>query len=401
MLTAPFPYHGGKRRLAAAIWERLGNPTVYAEPFYGSGACLLARPGGAGPREIACDRNGGLINFWRAVEWGDIDELCYWLTWPTFHHDLSARHIWLRQWLTDHRDQLAAEPEFFDTRAAGWWVWGMSLWIGGQWCDVDDNRRPSVTAGGGKGVSAQSITSDKRPHTSIKIGGRGVSAQRTQLLPAPQRPHVKHRSGGQGVSAQRTQLPPTPQMPHIGNKGGGQGVSAQRVQLPPSSKRPHIKNNSAGQGVSAQTSYTRPELTKWFRALQDRMRGVVLLNLDWTSALTPTLLQQTPSSPKATVGVFLDPPYVTKGRHANLYSSDRDGTSDHVAAASYRWAIEHGHRYRIAYAMKEGDFPVPEEWGSHTASFPGIRKPENRKKMDQIIFSPACKQPSQQGKFDL
>ena len=50
---------GGKSRLAPAIWERLGNPVVYVEPFAGSLACLLARPDGAGQREIVCDLDGG------------------------------------------------------------------------------------------------------------------------------------------------------------------------------------------------------------------------------------------------------------------------------------------------------------------------------------------------------
>ena len=66
-LSAPFPYFGGKSRLAPAIWQRLGNPVVYVEPFAGSLACLLARPDGAGQREIVCDLDGGISNFWRAV----------------------------------------------------------------------------------------------------------------------------------------------------------------------------------------------------------------------------------------------------------------------------------------------------------------------------------------------
>ena len=59
-LTAPFPYYGGKRRLAPTIWQHLGDPGVYVEPCAGSLACLLARPGGAGPREIVCDLDGGI-----------------------------------------------------------------------------------------------------------------------------------------------------------------------------------------------------------------------------------------------------------------------------------------------------------------------------------------------------
>ena len=32
-LLAPFPWWGGKRRVAARVWERFGNPGVYVEPF--------------------------------------------------------------------------------------------------------------------------------------------------------------------------------------------------------------------------------------------------------------------------------------------------------------------------------------------------------------------------------
>ena len=66
-LRAPFPYYGGKARWAPLIWERLGNPTVYVEPFAGSLAVLLSRTGGAGPREIVCDLDGMICNFWRAA----------------------------------------------------------------------------------------------------------------------------------------------------------------------------------------------------------------------------------------------------------------------------------------------------------------------------------------------
>ena len=43
-LAAPFPYFGGKRRAAPAIWRALGDPSGYVEPFAGSAAVLLARP---------------------------------------------------------------------------------------------------------------------------------------------------------------------------------------------------------------------------------------------------------------------------------------------------------------------------------------------------------------------
>ena len=43
VLAAPFPWFGGKRRAAPTIWEALGDPGGYVEPFAGSAAVLLAR----------------------------------------------------------------------------------------------------------------------------------------------------------------------------------------------------------------------------------------------------------------------------------------------------------------------------------------------------------------------
>ena len=43
-LKSPFPYFGGKRKVADEIWRRFGAVANYVEPFFGSGAVLLARP---------------------------------------------------------------------------------------------------------------------------------------------------------------------------------------------------------------------------------------------------------------------------------------------------------------------------------------------------------------------
>ena len=43
-LKAPFPWFGGKSRVAHIVWEAFGNCDNYVEPFAGSLAVLLARP---------------------------------------------------------------------------------------------------------------------------------------------------------------------------------------------------------------------------------------------------------------------------------------------------------------------------------------------------------------------
>ena len=43
-LKAPFPWFGGKSRVAHFVWPRFGNVGNYVEPFAGSLAVLLKRP---------------------------------------------------------------------------------------------------------------------------------------------------------------------------------------------------------------------------------------------------------------------------------------------------------------------------------------------------------------------
>ena len=43
-LRAPFPWFGGKRKVAGEVWAALGDVDNYVEPFAGSLAVLLGRP---------------------------------------------------------------------------------------------------------------------------------------------------------------------------------------------------------------------------------------------------------------------------------------------------------------------------------------------------------------------
>lgn len=145
-LTAPFPYFGGKRRAAELAWARFGDVPNYVEPFCGSCAVLLARP--HAPRvETVNDIDGLLVNFWRAVAF-DPDAVTKHVLWPVTELDLHARH----KWLLGHRDsiteQLRADPEFYDAKAAGWWCWGANAWIGSGWGDKEAIQLPHLTSAG-------------------------------------------------------------------------------------------------------------------------------------------------------------------------------------------------------------------------------------------------------------
>ena len=391
-LKAPFPYYGGKSRIADEVWRRYGPVERYIEPFGGSFAVLLANPHPAN-MEIVCDTNGFVCNFYRAVR-SDPDKAAHYADYPTIHQDLTARHRWLKQWGMEHSQQLSEDPEYYDCKVAGWWVWGMSLWIGGEWCDLNQKgnieSRPTEKAQGinntagrpfvgnkgesGRGVSAQ--VADKSPKVMIKSGGNGVSAQRDQI------PQIHEWSVGSGVSKQAM----TDKRPIVKPSGAGGGVSMQNI----SDKRPHVDIKSSGEGVSKQVKSRR--LSEWFNDLATRLERVVILNRDWTSAVTPTILANTPSSPNKVRAIFLDPPYRTEDRGSNIYQSDTDGTSDDTAVKAYEWAVKHGNKedFKIAYCCHKDDFEVPEGWSFIESSFGGIRNEDRKHKRDVVMFSPHC-----------
>ncbi len=153
-LTAPFPYFGGKRRAAELIWSRIGaDVTNYVEPFCGSCAVLLARPGGAGKVETVNDIDGLLVNFWRAVK-HDPEAVAEYASWPVTELDLLARHDWLIGKRESITAMLRDDPEAFDAKAAGWWCWGACLWIGSGWADSNAfSKLPQL--GRGSGVNSQ------------------------------------------------------------------------------------------------------------------------------------------------------------------------------------------------------------------------------------------------------
>ena len=133
-LRAPFPYFGGKSLVAAEVWSRFGKVDNYVEPFFGSGAVLLGRPGG-GPHnmETVNDLDGLLCNFWRAVRHSP-DAVAEFADWPVSEVDLHARHMVLVEERAGLTERLLVDPDYYDARLAGWWVWGASCWIAGGWC---------------------------------------------------------------------------------------------------------------------------------------------------------------------------------------------------------------------------------------------------------------------------
>ena len=165
VLRAPFPYFGGKRRAAPLIWNALGDPGGYVEPFAGSAAVLLARPAVKGRRvETINDADGWLVNMWRAIQQSP-EEVAMHAAGPVTEIDYHARLAWLHErrgaWLIPW---LEGDPENHDAKAAGWWLYVMACGIadpfgGGPWRVIDgrlvDTRKLPHLGNPGQGVNRE------------------------------------------------------------------------------------------------------------------------------------------------------------------------------------------------------------------------------------------------------
>lgn len=388
-IPSPFPYYGGKSRWCDVIWDRFGEVVTYVEPFAGTFAVGLGCPFPAA-REIMGDTHAAICNIWRSIVLDPVLTAMY-ACYPTIHQDLTARHRWLVQWYAENHHLFDLDPNFYNSQAAGWWCWGIANWIGGNFCDykqmMNTDKRPYVSGDDtGQGVQSQRKFSDQVPALQMNEGGRGVQT-RTKTF-SDKVPHVKPHDGGLGIQNQRKTF--NTQIPHIRSDATGQGVQMTRTRFP--DQRPLINTDDSGKGVQSTRKFDSDEekehidfIIDWFHALQKRLERTVVINRSWESLVTPKMLGTDPN-----IAVFMDPPYMTAKRHASLYHTDSEGTSDDVAIKSWNWCVEHGEKIKIAYACHEGDFELPDGWTSETLSFGGIHGAKDRTQ-DMVMFSPMCR----------
>lgn len=264
VLQAPFSYFGGKSTIARDVWARLGDVTNYVEPFFGSGAVLLARP--TEPNiETVNDLDGYVANFWRAIQ-ADPDAVAFYADNPVFENDLHARHYWLKQQRSELSERMEGDPYYYDAQIAGWWAWCMSCWLGGGLCEA--NGPWSVV--GGRLVKVGDAGGIPRGRPDLNGHGRGVNKL---------------------------------------NVGAASGINR---------KRPLLAGPVGGNGVQKSG-----RLVQWFADLANRLANVRVCCGDWTRVTGRTVTYC-----NGLTGVFLDPPYSHSVRDKDLYTTETDCSAD-------------------------------------------------------------------------
>lgn len=344
-LQAPFPYFGGKSAVASIIWEALGDVKHYIEPFFGSGAVLLRRPNYDSTKHVETvnDKDAFLCNVWRSLQFAP-DEVAKWCDYPVNHADLHARRNALLKNASVIRDGVLSDPEWYDAKLAGYWIWCTSAWIGSdmlsteRYTGLDICKRPDISHGG-RGINKLAV---RKSNTR--------QMQRSDTL--CQIPFIGH--GGRGV-----------------HKVGMRGC-----------------DNESEESVCGAYNTT---IYKWFRALSERLRYVRVTCKDWKC-----VCQGEWHDLVGYVGFFLDPPYEAKNVSRNLYMYDESGISREVM----QWALEKGsrERYRIVIAgYEEYEELLSHGWtlvswksnGGYATSGNSDRK-YNRFR-ERLYISPHCK----------
>lgn len=430
MLKAPFPWFGGKSRVAHEVWQRLGDVPNYVEPFAGSLAVLLARP--TAPRvETVNDINCMVANFWRAIT-VDPEAVAHYADWPVNEADLHARHLWLVNQI-EFRERMKKDPDFFDAKIAGWWVWGICQWIGSGWCAEpqwrgrtnagraargvnsvprDPKRHPAKTddgdntvwqvrpflGGDGMGQGALRASKHRRGSQSPALDDDG-NAKTWQKRPASTRSGVGvHRKLPYAGRDERGALSRTAaKRPRLG-RGHGRGVLRTKLQIPDLSG----DSGATGRGIHASAKVIatgNAGLYDWMFELAERLRRVRVCCGDWKRITGPSVTHKI-----GLTGVFLDPPYDTRviGNGDNSAPSDKlyEDHDDETSRKVREWAIQNGKNplMRIAVCGYDDEHRFPDDWEvvawKASGGF-GNQGTNTNATRERIWFSPHCLRPQE------
>ncbi len=382
ILKSPFPFFGGKSRIAAMVWDQFGHVDNYVEPFFGSGAVLLGCPW-PGHTETVNDADGLLCNFFRALQYAP-DEVAACADHPVNELDLHAWHRALVASRAGITERLIDDPRFYDAELAGQWVWGISQWIGTGWCPPDREPSPSVpylkAPGRGNGTGQMGVHREGLARGRTKDGGLWQT-----------RPNLGNGVNSEGNGVHQTSLGrkmPFIASPAAARKQYGLGIHGKRL----SQQMPNVGSTSSGgeikgQGIHRESLQEQSALYDYFRALAARLRRVRVLCGDFERILGPSVTWR-----HGMTAVFLDPPYAD-AEHAVTYSGGGN-VWERVTA----WCEANGDHplLRIALCGYESTWQPPAGWRAVKWRTPGGygsqgngRGRENAAR-EVAWFSPAC-----------
>ncbi len=339
MIKQPYPYFGGKMAVVNQIWKRFGDVPNFVDPFFGGGSALWGNPkfdwytGNwkvSEPIETVNDLNGYIANFWRAVSFAPL-EVARFADAPVNEVDLYAKHIWLVN-NPPNIDRLQGDPDYFDAKIAGWWVWGMASWIGG-----------GFVSGNGPWTERAGMLVNSKSEVGIN-----------RQLP--------HLGRGRGIDRQ---------LPHLGDRG--RGINR---------KLPHLGNRGRGQCA---------EWTEWlqfyFTRLKDRLRRVRVCCGDWTR-----VVGNTPTHLLGLTAVLLDPPYAATDR-ATVYNDDCCKIA--LDVQKWAIEAGDNPKMRIALCGYRGDYEMPDDWEQMNWSAKGgyegqAAEMSGNRHREVVWFSPHC-----------
>ncbi|HUW30949.1 MAG TPA: hypothetical protein VM223_05000, partial [Planctomycetota bacterium] len=408
-LRAPFPWFGGKSRVSHLVWPRFGDPLNYVEPFAGSLAVMLGRP--TIPRtETVNDKDCFLANFWRALQ-ADPAGVAKYADWPVNEADLHSRHIGLVNDGMIITWRCYDDPDFYDVKVAGWWVWGISCWIGNGWCTIRralQDCRPHLM--GDRRVNAwnnrphltwdQGIQRVSRQKPHVAQGSRGIISDEVLLQGVE---HRRPRNKAAGVDAKRPNL----------TTEHGYGIHAKQLNVHQHgvvSRRPNIDGWSdrgihakrpdisgrhgclkgIHRGVAGTCAERTANIREYLQLLADRLRNVRVCCGDWSRVCTKAVTWG-----MGTTGVLLDPPYPHEAkRDRDIYAAD----DYEVAHQTHNWAVANGDnpKLRIAFCGYEGTHDFPPAWDCMAwkaqGGYANRSDKQGRKnaKRERIWFSPHC-----------
>ena len=148
----------------------------YVEPFFGSGAVLLSRP--HMPHiETVNEKDSFVCNVFRALQ-ADPGAVAQWCDFPVNEAQQHAIHTWLVGQRETFTARLMGDPDYYDAKVAGWWLYGIACWIGSGWCS---GTGPWQSVDGQLVHLGDAWRGVHRKRVHLGDAGRGVHRQRVHL----------------------------------------------------------------------------------------------------------------------------------------------------------------------------------------------------------------------------